>query len=69
VEKIRFSLKTMEQTYGLETRCTVRSITANVRPQAQKYNPECDNRLYFHQPSHSFCFPYSIVVLLEIGQI
>jgi hypothetical protein len=23
----------------------------------QMYGPKCDRKLYFHQPSHSFCFP------------
>jgi hypothetical protein len=69
VEKMKFSLKASEQTYGLTTEHTVQSITADVRPRAQTYGLECDRGLYFHQLSHSSCFPYSRVVLVEIGLI
>jgi hypothetical protein len=49
VKKMRFSLKTLEQTYGLETGGTVRSVTANVRPKARTYGLEYDKGLNFHQ--------------------
>jgi hypothetical protein len=69
VKKMRFSLKTLERTYGLETERTLRSITVDIQPRARTYGPECDRELYFHQQSHSSCFPYSRVVLVEIGLI
>jgi hypothetical protein len=56
VGKMRFSLKTLKQMYGLETRCMVRSITADVQPRARTYGLECDKELYFHQSSHSSYF-------------
>jgi hypothetical protein len=46
---MRFSLKTLEQRYGLETEHTAGSVTADVRLQVQTYGPECDRGLYFHQ--------------------
>jgi hypothetical protein len=53
---MRFSLKTSKQMYCLEIRRTIRSITANVWPQAQTYGVECDIELYFCRPSHNYCF-------------
>jgi hypothetical protein len=57
VEKMRFSLKTSKRMYGLETECTVRSLTADFQPQAQTYGSEYDKELYFHQLSYSSYFP------------
>ena len=34
MEKMRFSLKTSEWTYDLETECMVQSVTMDVRPRA-----------------------------------
>ena len=44
-------------------------LEADVRPRTWTYGPECDRGLYFHQLSHSSNFPYSRVVLVEIGLI
>jgi hypothetical protein len=56
VEKTRSYQKTSKWMHGLETGCTVRSITADVQPRAQTYGPECDKKLYFHPLSRSSCF-------------
>jgi hypothetical protein len=45
------------------------NLGADVQSRDQTYGPECERGLYFHQPSHSFCFPYSRVVLVEIELI
>jgi hypothetical protein len=68
VEKIRFSLKTSERTYG----------RPNLRPKVsqQTYGPEPGHTIQsvtgdfiFTKPSHSSCFPYSREFLVEIGLI
>jgi hypothetical protein len=66
---MRFSLKTSEWTYGLETGRMVQSIIVDKRLRARTYGPECDRGLYFHQQSHRSYFPDSRVVLVEIGII
>jgi hypothetical protein len=62
VEKNEALPKTSKWTYGFETERTVQSIIADVRS-------ECDMGLYFHQPSHSSCFPCFKVILVEIRVI
>jgi hypothetical protein len=42
---------------------------ADVRPRAWTYGQCAAGKPYFHQPSHSSCFPYFIVVLVELGLI
>jgi hypothetical protein len=69
VEKIRFFLKILKRMYGLETRCTVRSITVDIQPRARTFGLECDKGLYVYQSSHSFCFPNFRVVLVKIRLI
>ena len=66
---MRFSLKTVERTYGLETGHTAQSVTIDVRPRAQTYGQSVIGKLHFYHPSHSSCFPYSRAVLVEIWLI
>jgi hypothetical protein len=60
---MKFSLKTSKWTYGLETGCTILSVIVDVRPRARAFGLECDSVFIFTKPSHSSCFPYTIVVL------
>ena len=63
---MRFSL---EQTYGIVTRCTACRDTVNVQTQAWTYGQCVVGKPYFHQLSHSSYFPYFRVVLVELGLI
>jgi hypothetical protein len=59
VGKMRFSLKILKQAYGLETKCAIQSIIANIQPRTQTYGPygmKCVRGLYFNQPSNSSYF-------------
>ena len=38
---MRFFLKALKWTCGLETKHTIRSITVDVRPRAWTYGPKC----------------------------
>jgi hypothetical protein len=42
---------------------------ADLRTQARTYGHYVAGKPYFHQTSHSSCFPYFIVVLVELGLI
>ena len=66
MEKMRFSLKTLKRTYGLKIGRTVRSITANVWPQARTYGLKYDRGLYFNQPSESSYFLILGIVLSKV---
>ena len=44
-------------------------IRFSLKTSKWMYGPECDRELYFYQSSHSSCFPYFRVVLIEIGLI
>jgi hypothetical protein len=46
-EKMRVSLKTSERTYGLETRRTAQSVSAEVQAQAQTYSQIVTRKLHF----------------------
>jgi hypothetical protein len=70
VEKNEFSLKTLKWTYGLETRRTVRSITAErTAPELGHTIQSVTDELYFHQLSHSSYFRILVVALIEIELI
>jgi hypothetical protein len=66
---MRFSLKTSEQTYGLEIGRTARSVIVDVRPRAWMYSQSVIGELHFYQPSHNSYFPCFRVVLIKIGLI
>ena len=55
--------------YGVETRCTARHDTVDVHTRAWMYDLCETGKPYFHLPSHSSCFPYFRVVLVELGLI
>ena len=55
--------------YGIETRRTARYDTVDVRTRAWTYGRCVIGKPYFHLPSHSSCFSYFKVVLVELGQI
>jgi hypothetical protein len=50
-------------------RCIARRDTVDVRPRAWMYGQCVTKKPYFHQPSYNSCFPYFIVVLVELGLI
>ena len=59
-------LETSKRRYNLKTRCTVRSISAGIRPRARMYGPKCDKGLYFYQPSGSSNFLILEIVLSRV---
>jgi hypothetical protein len=66
---MRFSLKT----HIVDVRCcaghTARRDMVDVRLRARTYGQCVIGKPYFHQSSHSSCFPYFRVVLVELGLI
>jgi hypothetical protein len=52
--------------YSIMTEHTACRDTVDVRPRAQTYGQCVKRKPYFHQPSHSSCFPYFRVVLMEL---
>jgi hypothetical protein len=65
-EKMRFSLRTHIGDVWYLTGCTARHDGVDVRPRVQMYGQCVARKPYFHQPSHSSCFPYFRVVLMEL---
>jgi hypothetical protein len=59
----------MQRTYGVEIGCTACHYTADVRTWAREYGHCVAENPYFHQTSHSSCFPYLVVVLVELRLI
>jgi hypothetical protein len=49
--------------------CMAHCDAVDGRPRAQTYGQCVEGKPYFHQPSHSFCFPYFRIVLVELGLI
>jgi hypothetical protein len=63
---MRFSLRTyIADVRYLAGRMACRDTT-DVRPQARTYGQYVVGKPYFHQPSHSLCFPYFRVILVEL---
>ena len=64
-------LETSKWTYGLEIERNAQSVIVDVRPRARTrtYGQSVTRELYFYHSSHSFYFPYSRVVVVEIGLI
>jgi hypothetical protein len=66
---MRFSLRT----YIVDVRYLAGHMacrdTVDIRPRAQTYSQCVVGKPYFHQPSHSSCFPYIRVVLVELRLI
>jgi hypothetical protein len=66
---MRFSLKNhianIRYCAGRNTCCDV----VDIRPQARTYGQCVTGKPNFYQPSHSSCFPYFRVVLVELGLI
>jgi hypothetical protein len=66
---MRFSLRTyIADVRYLDGRTTCRD-TADIRSRAQMYDQCAAGKPYFDQTSHSSCFPYFRVVLVELGLI
>jgi hypothetical protein len=66
---MRFSLRThIADVWYLARRTTHRDMV-DVRPQALTYDQCVTRKPYFHQLSHSSCFPYFRVILIELGLI
>ena len=55
--------------YNIETECTTRRDTVDVHTRARTYGQCETGKPYFHLPSHSSCFPYFRVALVELGLI
>jgi hypothetical protein len=68
-EKMRFSLRTHIADVRYLARRTARPDMVDVRPRARTCGQCVAGKPYFRQPSHSSCFPYFIVVLVELGLI
>jgi hypothetical protein len=66
---MRFSLRTHIADVRYYAGCTACRDTADVRPRAWTYDQYVAGKSYFHWPSHSSCFPYFRVVLVELGLI
>jgi hypothetical protein len=66
---MRFSPNTHIADIRYLARCTACRDAADVRPQAQTYGQCAAGKPYFHQMSHSSCFPCFRVVLVELGLI
>jgi hypothetical protein len=66
---MRFSIRT----HAADVRCcagyTACRNTADVHARARTYGHCVAEKPYFHQTSHSSCFPYFIAVLMELGII
>ena len=55
--------------YGIETGCTAHRDMVDIRTRARMYGQCETGKPYFHLPSHSSCFPYLGVILVELEQI
>jgi hypothetical protein len=66
---MRFTLRTHIVDVWYLVGRTARRDAEDVRPRARKYDQCVAGKPYFHQPSHSSCFPYFRVVLVELGLI
>jgi hypothetical protein len=66
---MRFSLRTHIADVRCYARRTARRDTVDVRPLVGTYGQCVTGKPYFHQTSHSSCFPYFRVVLVELGLI
>jgi hypothetical protein len=65
-EKIRFSLRTHIADVRYLVGRTACYDAVDVRPQAKTYSQCVAGKPYFRQLSHSLCFPYFRVVLVEL---
>ena len=55
--------------YGIKIGRMARLDMVDVRTRARTYGQCETGKPYFHLPSHSFCFPYYRVILVELGLI
>jgi hypothetical protein len=68
-KKMRFSLRTHIVDVQYLVGCTASRDVVDVRPQVRTYGQCVVGKPYFHQLSHSSCFLYFRVVLVELGLI
>ena len=61
--------KPSKRMYGIMTRCIACHDMVDVWTRAWMYGQCVTGKPYFHQPSHSSCFCYFRVVLVELGLI
>jgi hypothetical protein len=63
---MRFSLRTHIADVWCCVGRTARRDMVDVQPRARTYGQYVTGKPYFHQTSHSSCFPYFRVVLVEL---
>jgi hypothetical protein len=66
---MRFSLRTHIVDARYCAGCMTCRDKVDIRPRARTYDQCVTEKPYFHQPSHTSCFPYLKDVLLELGLI
>jgi hypothetical protein len=66
---MRFSLRTHIANVRYCAGHLAHRDTVDVQSRTQMYGQYVVGKPYFHQPSHSSCFPYFRVILVEIGLI
>jgi hypothetical protein len=66
---MRFSPRTHIVDVWCCARCTACRDTADIRSWARTYGHYVPGKPYFHQTSHSSCFPWFRVFLVELGLI